>query len=99
MIQKQTSPKGKTAKVIFSLPAEKVHERAAVVGDFNNWDEGAHPMKLDSKRGVWTTSVSLKPGNAYQFRYRIDGERWENDEQADRYESNPYYSDNSVVEV
>jgi 1,4-alpha-glucan branching enzyme len=99
MIEKKPSPKGKSVRVTFALPADKARERAAVVGDFNDWNEDANPMKLDEKRGVWTTSVSLKPGNTYQFRYRLDGERWENDDQADRYESNPYFSENSVVEV
>lgn len=99
MIEKKPSPKGKSVKVTFMLPADKARNRAAVVGDFNDWNESANPMKLDEKRGVWTTSVSLKPGNAYQFRYRIDDDHWENDERADRYQSNPHYSDNSVVEL
>lgn len=99
MIEKKTSPKGRSARVTFTLPADMAHQRATVVGDFNDWNEEANPMKLDEKRRVWTTSISLKPGNSYQFRYRLDGERWENDERADRYASNPYFSDNSVVEL
>ena len=99
MIEKKVSPKGRSVRVTFALPADKAQQQAAVVGDFNDWNEAANPMQLDEKRGVWTASLSLKPGKAYQFRYRLDGERWENDERADRYESNPYFSDNSVVEV
>lgn len=99
MIEKQMSPKGRSARVTFMLPAEQARQSAAVVGDFNDWNPDANPMKLDEKRRVWTTCIPLKPGKAYQFRYRLDGERWENDERADRYESNPYFSDNSVVEV
>lgn len=99
MIQKQMSPKGRSTRVTFTLPAEKAHSRAAVVGDFNDWDESANLMKLDEKRGVWTTSISLKPGGEYQFRYRLDDERWENDERADDYKPNPHFSDNSVVRL
>lgn len=99
MIEKKASPKGRSVRVTFSVPADKAQERAAVVGDFNDWNEEANPMTLDMKRGVWTTTISLKPDNAYQFRYRLDGKRWENDERADRYQSNPYFSDNGVVDV
>jgi len=36
-------------------------------------------------------------GREYAFRYRVDGERWENDPGADKYVPNPFGSDNSVV--
>jgi 1,4-alpha-glucan branching enzyme len=99
MIEKQPSPKGRSVRVTFSVPADKAQESAAVVGDFNDWSDTATPMTLDKKRSVWTATVALKPGNSYQFRYRLDGDRWENDERADRYESNPYFSDNSVIDA
>lgn len=99
MIQKKISPKGRSASVTFELPGDVASESVAVVGDFNDWNEGAHPMKR-TKKGVWKKTVSgLKPGTAYEFRYLVDGERWHNDEAADRYVSTPYFSDNSVVEV
>jgi 1,4-alpha-glucan branching enzyme len=99
MIEKKSSPKGKSVKVEFSLPADAASDSVTVVGDFNDWDKEKHPMKLDQKRGVWTAAIALKPGTAYQFRYYVDGTDWRNDESADRYESNPYFSENSVVEV
>jgi 1,4-alpha-glucan branching enzyme len=99
MIEKKSSPKGKSVRVVFSLPADSAEKSVHVVGDFNDWDKEKHPMKLDKKKGVWTTSISLKSGSTYQFRYYVDGENWLNDESADRYESNPFFSDNSVVEV
>ena len=99
MIQKQNSPKGKSVKVTFELPADVAQQSVAVVGDFNDWDKEKHQMKLNKKKGVWSKSISLKPGNAYQFRYYVDGSSWRNDEAADRYESNPYFSENGVVEV
>jgi hypothetical protein len=42
-------------------------------------------------------TLELAPGKAYQFRYLLDGDRWENDWRADRYVPNPYGGDNSVV--
>ena len=99
MITKKTSPKGRSVKVTFDLPAETASAHAAVVGDFNGWNAAKHEMKLDSKRGVWTKSISLKPGHTYEFRYLVDGERWCNDEQADAYVDNQFLSSNSIVEV
>ncbi len=51
------------------------------------------------KKGGFTVTLELQPGKEYKFRYLIDGNRWENDWGADRYERNPYGEDNSVVVV
>ncbi|MEX1054591.1 MAG: isoamylase early set domain-containing protein [Rhodothermales bacterium] len=99
MVDKKVSPKGKTVKVIFELPAEVANEEVAVVGDFNGWDREKDKMKLDSKKGVWTKAISVKRDNTYQFRYYVDGREWRNDEQADGYVPNPYDSQNSVISV
>jgi hypothetical protein len=70
-----------------------------LVGDFNNWNIHANPMKR-KKNGDYTISLELTEGHEYQFRYLIDGTRWENDWNADKYVESPYGgSDNSVVRV
>lgn len=97
MIEKKVSPKGKSVRVTFQLPEDAAQKSAAVVGDFNDWDPKQHPMK--KKNGVWQTAVSFKPGDTVQFRYYIDGETWRNDEQADRYTSNEYFSENGVLDL
>jgi 1,4-alpha-glucan branching enzyme len=99
MIEKSASPKGRNVKVTFSLPVDVARDSVAIVGDFNGWSEKKDKMKLDKKKGVWTKAVSLKPGNSYQFRYFVDEVQWRNDEHADRYEPNPYFGENSVIEV
>ena len=99
MIDKKVSPKGKSVRVTFSLPADAAESSVAVVGEFNAWDAKKGSMKLDKKSGAWTKGVSLKPGNTYQFRYLVDGQNWRNDESADAYVPNEYFSENSVVEV
>jgi 1,4-alpha-glucan branching enzyme len=98
MIDKQATSNGKSVKVTFELPADVAEKSVAVVGDFNEWSESKHKMKLDKKKGVWTKSISLKPGT-YRFRYFVDESQWRNDEQADRYESSPYFSENGVIEL
>lgn len=99
MIEKKMSPKGKSCRVTFELPADVAKESVAVVGDFNDWDKSKHQMSLDEKNGVWKTTVALKPGTAYQFRYFVDEREWRNDEQADRFVSNEFFSENSVIEL
>lgn len=98
MIEKQSATNGKSVKVTFELPADVAEKSVAVVGDFNEWNESKHKMKLDKKKGMWTKSISLKPGT-YQFRYLLDEGQWRNDEQADRYVASPFFSENSVIEV
>ncbi len=86
-------------KVVFRLPKQAAPGAGyiAVVGDFNEWNPEAHPMKK-LKNGDFTATIELTPGKDYQFRYLIDGERWENDWQADAYVQNPFGAgDNSVV--
>ncbi len=88
----------KTCKVTFSLPKEAVGDANEVklLGDFNNWDkENGIPLKV--KNGNFTTTVELKAGEEYQFRYLIDNEKWENDWDADKYLSTPFGVENSVV--
>jgi 1,4-alpha-glucan branching enzyme len=87
-------------KVTFQLPKDAAPKAGSVmiVGDFNNWETGATPMKK-LKDGCYAATVSLETGKEYHYRFLIDGQRWENDWFADRYEPNPYGGDNSVVVV
>jgi 1,4-alpha-glucan branching enzyme len=67
-----------------------------IVGDFNNWDKEATPMKK-LKNGDFTITLGLASGREYRFRYLIDGKIWENDWCADKYVKNPYGAEDSVV--
>ena len=62
-----------------------------------NAEKGA--MKLNTKKGVWTAGVSMKPGSSAQFRYLVDGNDWRNDDDADAFVSNEHFSENGVLEV
>jgi len=75
-------------------------QEVAVLGDFNSWDlSQSYPMKR-LKNGTFKTTIDLKVGQEYQFRYLVDGELWENDSQADNYVPTGLgIEDNSVVIV
>ncbi|HFE38681.1 MAG TPA: glycoside hydrolase [Gammaproteobacteria bacterium] len=88
-------------KVSFSLPkdAVKTAKEVAIVGDFNQWDTRANLMRK-LKNGSFTSTLDLEAGKAYEFRYLIDGEQWENDWLADDYVPTVYGNEeNSVVAV
>ena len=88
-------------KVTFALPKEAVGEANCVylVGEFNNWQIGATPMKK-LKSGEFKTTLKLKRDKEYQFRYLIDDSKWENDWHADKYVTTPFGDgENSVVVV
>ncbi len=88
-------------QVTFRLPKEAAKDAntAALVGEFNNWDTSATPMKK-LKNGEFKTQLNLNCGSEYQFRYLLDEKRWENDWAADKYVPNPISNDeNSVVIV
>ena len=70
-----------------------------IVGEFNDWNIYANPMRK-LKNGNYTVTVELKPGREYQFGYLIDESKWVNDWNADKNVKSPYGdSDNSVVVV
>ncbi len=96
MLKKQALKSKPVCKVTFEVPREISARSASLVGDFNAWTDDATPMRR-LKDGRFTVTLELAPGKAYQFRYLLDGDRWENDWRADRYVPNPYGGDNSVV--
>ncbi|HNQ86074.1 MAG TPA: isoamylase early set domain-containing protein [Deltaproteobacteria bacterium] len=100
-IKKQYLKTKPECKVTFTLSRDMSRDAGSVylVGDFNGWDAGSHPMKLH-KDGSFNLTINLEKGREYQFRYLIDGCSWENDDCADRYVGNPYGdSENSVVVI
>jgi 1,4-alpha-glucan branching enzyme len=98
MIKCQGSKPG-TVVVVFQLPNVIRAQRAAVVGDFNGWNRSSHPMSRTADNGVWQATVELQKGKSYQFRYLVDDAVWHNDWNADRYVTNPFGGENSVLET
>ena len=98
MLKKNYSKTGSVCRVTFKLPAEIEAMKVSLCGDFNDWDENTNPMK-QLKDGSFSTTVSLESGNAYRFRYLINGESWENDWEADEYLPNDFGSEDSIVQV
>ncbi|GAA0871342.1 isoamylase early set domain-containing protein [Gangjinia marincola] len=96
-LKKQFLKSKPVCKVTFSIPAKEA-STVAVAGDFNNWNvEEAALKKL--KNGTFKTTLNLPAGQAYEYKYVVDGQ-WQNDAEADRYQWNDFAAaDNSVVEL
>ncbi|MCY7293955.1 isoamylase early set domain-containing protein [Alteromonas sp. a30] len=98
-LKKQYLKSKPVCKVTFKLNKNeaKAAKNVRLLGDFNNWDRSAAPMKK-LKNGNFTATIDLEVGREYQFRYLLDDNEWENDWEADAYMSSPAsFDDNSVV--
>ncbi|MBF0565813.1 MAG: isoamylase early set domain-containing protein [Nitrospirae bacterium] len=90
-----------TCKVTFTLPAAAAPyaKTVAIAGDFNKWDINVNLLEK-TETGDYSITLKLDAGRDYQFKYVIDGTKWENDWNADRYEPvSGGGTDNSVVSV
>ena len=93
MINKRYVKSRDAMKVTFTVDFAPDAKAVEVAGDFSEWTP--LPMKR-LKNGVYKTTVDLSPGQAYQYRYLIDG-AWENDRAADGYVPNGFGEENSLV--
>jgi 1,4-alpha-glucan branching enzyme len=98
-LKKQFLTTKPVCKVTFRLSKDEANaaETAHVVGEFNNWNTTATPMKKTSA-GNFSVRVDLAQDREYQYRYLLNGEQWINDPAADKYVPVPDMgADNSVV--
>ena len=105
MIKKSFSKTGKSCRVTFKVTAEGLEqanvaeaEEICLLGDFNEWDPAANPLKK-RKNGDFSTTVSLEAGKPYDFRYLVDQKVWINDEEADEVGANGFGSQNAVIKL
>ena len=100
-IKKQFLKSKPVCKVTFSLSKEEAQaDKVQLLGDFNNWNvEEAVELKK-FKNGSFKTTLDLDVEKEYQFKYLMDGTKWENDGAADKYVNNGISAeDNFVVSI
>jgi hypothetical protein len=83
-----------TRPVLLRLAAPA--SRVSVVGDFNDWDPAATPLRR--RDGTWTVELHLKPGR-YHYTFLIDGRRWASDPTEPRAAESDYGAPMSVLTV
>ena len=86
MITKKYLKSKPVCKVTFEVKPEQANgaKQIALAGEFNGWSADATPLKK-SKEGVYKVTLDLEPGKAYEFKYVLNDENWENDWAADSY--------------
>ena len=79
MIKKTTPGQDGTVRVTFALPADEPDGAVSVVGNFNDWDPFAHPLRRRANR-TRSAAVTVPAGSTLHFRYLAEGGRWFDDE-------------------
>jgi 1,4-alpha-glucan branching enzyme len=99
MIQKESAKDQGFVRITFELPSNMWAERINLVGEFNDWDTTATPLRRSRSDANWKVTVELEAGQRHRFRYLVDGREWLNDWHADDHVENPYGSYDSVVDL
>ena len=68
-----------TVRITFALPADEPSGAVSVVGDFNDWDPFAHPLRRRAN-GTRSAVVTVPVGATLRFRYLAEGGIWFDDE-------------------
>ena len=97
-IKKQFLKSKPVCKVTFSLTKEEAQaDKVQLLGDFNDWNvEEAIELKK-FKNGSFKTTLDLDVEKEYQFKYLMDGSKWENDDAADKYVNNGISAEENFV--
>jgi 1,4-alpha-glucan branching enzyme len=69
-------------KVTFVLPVDQPAGAVSVVGDFNDWDPFAHPLRKRTN-GTRSATVKVPAGAQLHFRYLAEGGMWFDDDAAE----------------
>jgi hypothetical protein len=81
MIRRETL-KNKKINITFALPEDAHAGAVSVVGDFNDWEPGALPLRKRSN-GTRSAAVTIPTGSPVRFRYLGEGGHWFDDTDAD----------------
>lgn len=72
-------------RITFVLPADEPAGAVSVVGDFNDWDPLAHPLRRRTN-GTRSAVVRVPAGSKLLFRYLAEGGLWFDDDSAEKYD-------------
>lgn len=85
MIKRGKPTKNGQVKITFTIPEGNGHGGVSVVGDFNDWDPYAHPMRR-GEDGTYQVSLVVPAHQPIRFRYLADGGVWFDDADADHHD-------------
>jgi hypothetical protein len=70
----------------------------ALVGDFNNWDPKATPLRAASTGGVWSVEIPVQPGR-HLYAFVVNGTVWRPDPAAPKATGEDFGEPNSALTV
>jgi hypothetical protein len=70
----------------------------ALVGDFNNWDPQATPLRAASTGGVWSVEIPVQPGR-HLYAFVVNGTVWRPDPAAPKATGEDFGEPNSALTV
>jgi 1,4-alpha-glucan branching enzyme len=94
-IMSKSETKVKKRRIKFLLDLPQAHT-VSLVGDFNRWKDGVHPMKRN-RNGIWEKIVMLTPGS-YEYKFFVEG-RWLNDPGNNQSCTNSFGTLNNIINV
>jgi 1,4-alpha-glucan branching enzyme len=68
------------------------------VGDFNDWDPKATPLRAAATGGVWSVDVPIQPGR-HLYAFVVDGKVWRPDPAAPPAYGEDFGEPNSAITV
>jgi len=98
-LKKQYLKSKPVCKVTFLMEKDAAAgaSKVELLGEFNNWNT-AEPVSMKKlKDGSFKVVIDLPTENEYQFKYLLDGEKWVNDSNADKYVNNGIDSEENSV--
>ncbi|MCR4339963.1 MAG: isoamylase early set domain-containing protein, partial [Gemmatimonadaceae bacterium] len=87
-----------TIKLVQFMLVAPEARTVSLVGDFNDWDSTATPLREAADAGVWTITVPLSAGR-HQYVFMVDGNRWTPDPAAPVAVEDDFGMPNSVITV
>lgn len=87
-----------TVKLVQFVLVAPAASSVSVVGDFNDWDPTATPLREAADAGVWTVTVPLAEGR-HQYVFMVNGSKWTPDPAAPRAVEDSFGMPNSVITV
>ncbi len=94
LLGRHDTPDTRPIELRLSAPASRV----VVVGDFNDWDPAATPLRPGTEGGTWSVELRLPPGR-YRYTFLVDGRRWVPDPAEPRAADDDFGAPTSVLTV
>lgn len=95
--KRKAAPREEAIRSIALVLSAPDARTVSVVGEFNEWQIDSHPL-LQRDNEAWHITLQLPPG-IYQYKFVIDGTRWEDDADNPKRTMNEFGTSNSILEV